>query len=313
VKVLLEGEEEIGSPSMAAFVETHAEKLVADSGLVSDTAFLDRSHPLIINGLRGIVGGEIHVSGPRGDLHSGGYGGTVHNPAQALAEIITALHDESGRVAIPGFYDRVKIPAEDDRRIQNEAGFDLSLWQKLTGLEEPWGEPEYSLAERIGMRPTCEVNGIWGGFQGEGGKTIIPAQAGAKITMRLVHGQDPVEIGQYFIDFVRSIAPPSLTVEVTVEEGGWPVVVPVDREEIKAAVRALGDTFGSEPRIMQGGGSIPIVAEFQRILNLPIVLMGFSWPGNNAHAPNEFHPVEQYHNSIKALIRYYYYLREEAT
>ena len=312
VKVILEGEEEIGSPSMGAFVETHAEKLAADCVLVSDTAFLDRERPLIINGLRGIVGGEIHVSGPRGDLHSGGYGGPVHNPAQALAEIIAALHDESGRVAIPGFYDRVEIPSDADRRVQNEAGFDLPLWQELTGLQQPWGEAGYSLAERTGMRPTCEVNGIWGGFQGEGGKTIIPARAGAKITMRLVPDQDPTEIGRSFVEFVQSTAPPALTVEATVREGSWPVVVPVDRREIKAASRALADTFGLEPRIMRGGGSIPIVAEFQRLLNLPVVLMGFSWPGNNAHAPNEFHPVDQYHKGIETIIRYYYYLREEA-
>ncbi len=308
VKVLIEGEEESGSDNLEAFVKEHTDLLAADSGLVSDTGFMSPDLPMIVYGLRGIVSAEVRVRGPKHDLHSGGYGGTVHNPAQAVAEIICALHNDDGSVAIPGFYDRVRMPDDAERRALNNLPYTLKKWQGETGMEKLWGEPAYTLVERIGARPTCEVNGMWGGFQGEGGKTIIPAEAGVKITMRLVPDQDPDEIGRLFTEYIEQIAPDDLHVEATISEGGWPVITPIDSDEIRAAARAYEQTWGTAPVFMRGGGSIPIVATFQRELDLPVVLMGFSVPDAGAHAPNEYFPVDHFYKGIDAIICYYHNL-----
>ncbi len=310
VKLLFEGEEETGTTELQAFVPENTDLLAADSALVSDTGFMDPSKPLIIYSLRGVVETEVHVTGPVTDLHSGAFGGTVHNPAQALAEIVAALHDENGKITIPGFYDKVRSLTAAEKELMAQRPFELSEWQDLTGLEKPWGEPDYEILERATTRPTCEVNGIWGGFQGDGSKTIIPAEAHAKFTMRLVPDQDPLEIAQLFADYVCDIAPDDLQVQVDIGDGGYPVKVAIDSPEIKAAAQAYERTWGVAPELMPEGGSIPAAAVFSRELDIPIVLMGFSVLGCGAHAPNEWYLVDHFFKGIDAIIHYYHLLSE---
>jgi acetylornithine deacetylase/succinyl-diaminopimelate desuccinylase-like protein len=311
IKLLFEGEEETGTTELQTFVPAHKDLLATDLVLVSDTGFMEPGKPLIIYSLRGVIGVEVHVSGPITDLHSGAFGGTVHNPAQALAEIIVALHDENGKVAIPGFYDKVRPLTTSQKEFMAQRPLELEEWQRLTGLEKPWGEPEYDLIERIAARPTCEVNGIWGGFQGDGSKTIIPAEAHAKFTMRLVPDQDPIEIGQLFAGYINDIAPDDLQVHVELGKGGgYPVVVATDSLEIKAASQAYERVWGLPPDFMPGGGSIPAVAAFSKVLDIPVVLMGFSVSGCGIHAPNEWFLVEHFFKGIDTIIHYYYLLSE---
>ncbi len=304
IRLLFEGEEESGSKNLAAFVIAHRDQLAADSVLVSDTGFIRADLPTIVYSLRGIVGAEVRVTGPKRDLHSGGYGGTVHNPVLALVEMLVRLHNPDGSVAIPGFYDDVRPMTDAEREALQRFPYTLEQWQEETGLVKPWGEPGYSLIERMGRRPTCEINGIFGGFQGEGTKTIIPASAGAKITMRLVSDQSPERIGQLFKDYVLSIAPDDVKVEVQITEGGWPLVTPIESPQIEAAARACQAVWGVRPVFMPGGGSIAVMAVMQQELHIPIVLMGFGVPDSNAHAPNEFFPVEQFYRGIDAVIHY---------
>jgi acetylornithine deacetylase/succinyl-diaminopimelate desuccinylase-like protein len=307
VKIILEGEEEIGSPSLQPFVVGHKDLLAADSGLVSDSRIISPEQPAILYGLRGMLYTQIDVRGPARDLHSGTYGGSVHNPAQAIAEIIAALHDENGHIAIPGFYDSVKPLTEKEREALAKIPYPLEQWQEETGLKKPWGEPEYTMIERMGARPTCEVNGVWGGFQGEGGKTIIAAGAGAKISMRLVPDQDPEVIATLFTDYIRSIAPSSLEVEVTIIAKAHPTIVSLDAPEIKAASRAYETAWGVAPVYTREGGSIPIVATFQQELNMPVVLMGFGL-SDNIHSPNEHFRVDHFVKGIDTVLYYYDYL-----
>ena len=309
VKLIFEGEEEVGSPSLGPFVVANKEKLAADSSLISDGRIVGPDCPSIVYALRGLTYMEIRIRGPKRDLHSGGYGGSVHNPAQALAEIIAALHDEQGRVTIPGFYDRVRPLSEEERAALRKVPYSLEQWQEETGLEKPWGEPEYTLLERITARPTCEVNGIWGGFQGEGSKTVIPAEAGAKISMRLVPDQDPDEIARLFAGYVESLAPDTVTVEVIKHVGGWPAITPIDSPEMRAAARAYEAAWGVAPVFTREGGSIPIVATFQKELNAPAVLMGFGLD-DNVHSPNEHFRLAHFYRGIDTVIHYYYYLVE---
>ncbi len=309
VKLILEGEEEIGSPSLEAFVLRNKELLAADSGLISDGRIISAEQPSIVYALRGMTYMEIRVTGPKRDLHSGSYGGTVYNPAQIVAEIVAALHNEDGSITIPGFYDKV-LPLSDAERVAlSEVPYTLGQWQEETGLEIPWGESDYTLLERIGARPTCEVNGMWGGFQGEGGKTIIPAEAGAKISMRLVPEQDPDEIARLFTEYVTSLAPDTAQLEVIQHTGGWASITPIDCPEIQAAARAYKATWGKDPVFTREGGSIPIVATFQKELGMPVVLMGFGLD-DNVHAPNEHFREEFFYRGIETAIHYYYYLAE---
>ncbi len=307
VKIILEGEEEIGSPNLPSFVIDQKDLLAADSGLVSDSRIVSPEQPSILYGLRGLLYTQVDVRGPIRDLHSGTYGGSVHNPAQAVAEIIAALHDDSGHITIPGFYDSVRPLTPEEREALAKVPYPLVQWQEETGLKEPWGEPEYTVIERMGARPTCEVNGVWGGFQGEGGKTIIPAVAGAKISMRLVPDQDPEEIARLFTDYILSIAPHSLEVEVTVISKGHPAMVSLDAPEIKAASRAYEAAWGVAPVYVREGGSIPIVATFQRELDMPVVLMGFGL-SDNVHSPNEHFRVDHFYKGIDTVLHYYNYL-----
>lgn len=307
VKLLYEGEEEIGSPNLETFVLEHKDLLVADSGLVSDSRILAADTPTILYGLRGMTYMEVIARGPARDLHSGTYGGSVHNPAQVIGEIIAALHDENGTITIPGFYDDVRPVTEDEREALARVPYSLEQWQGETGLAEPWGEAEYTLLERVSARPTCEVNGIYGGFQGKGGKTIIPAMAGAKISMRLVPDQDPDQIAELFSDYVRSIAGDHVELEILNHNNGWWAIADLESPEIQAAAAAYEATWGRSPVFTREGGSIPIVATFQRELGTPVVLMGFGLD-DNIHSPNEHFRVSHFYRGIETVIHYYHRL-----
>jgi acetylornithine deacetylase/succinyl-diaminopimelate desuccinylase-like protein len=307
VKMLFEGEEEIGSPHLEPFVLEHKDLLAADSALVSDSRILDSDTPCILYGLRGLTYMEGIARGPARDLHSGTYGGSVHNPAQVIGEIIAALHDENGRVAIPGFYDDVRPLTDEEREQLARVPYSLEQWQEETGLDKPWGEPEYTLLERVSARPTCDVNGIYGGFQGQGGKTIIPAMAGAKISMRLVPDQDPNRIAELFEDYVRSVAGDHVELEVINHNNGWWAITDLDSAEIQAAAAAYEATWGKRPVFTREGGSIPIVATFQRELGTPVVLMGFGLD-DNIHSPNEHFRIKHFYRGIETVIHYYHRL-----
>lgn len=305
VKVLIEGEEESGSEHLEAFVREHTDLLRADSALISDSSFLVEGQPSIPYSVRGLAAAEVRVRGPKTDLHSGGYGGTVRNPATALATMIAKIHDDQGRIQIPQFYDRVRALSEAERTALRNVPYTLEQWQRETGMTKPWGEPDYTLVERFGARPTCEVNGLWGGFQGEGSKTIIPSEAGAKFTMRLVPDQDPDEITQLFTEFIKSIAPDDLSVEVIVQDNCWPAITELDIPEIEAASHAYQAVWGVPPVFYRGGGSIPIVATLQQVLKTPVLLMGFGYPDAGVHAPNEWFGVDQFRMGIESIIRMY--------
>jgi acetylornithine deacetylase/succinyl-diaminopimelate desuccinylase-like protein len=310
VKIILEGEEEIGSPSLEPFVLANKELLAATSGLVSDSRIISAEQPSIVYGLRGLAYMEIRVKGPKRDLHSGSYGGSVHNPAQVVAEIIAALHDANGRITIPGFYDRVREVSIEERAALARVPYGLEQWREETGLSEPWGEAEYTVVERTTIRPTCEVNGMWGGFQGEGGKTVIPAEAGAKISMRLVPDQDPDEIARLFGQYVRRLAGDKVQLEVLDLHGGWWALTPIDSVEIKAAAQAYEAVWGVPPVYTREGGSIPIVATFQKALGAPVVLMGFGLD-DNIHSPNEHFRLDHFYKGIDVAVRYLYNLSAE--
>jgi acetylornithine deacetylase/succinyl-diaminopimelate desuccinylase-like protein len=308
LKFIFEGEEEIGSRNLDRFVLDHKDLLAADSCVVSDTHILGPDRPSIVYGLRGLVYMQVDVRGPVHDLHSGGYGGSVHNPAQVVAEIICKLHNADASVAIPGFYDDVRPLSEGERAGLAEVPYTLAEWQAETGLDKPWGEADYTLAERIGARPTCEVNGIYGGFAGEGGKTIIPASAGAKISMRLVADQDPDKIAELFTEYVLSIAPDTVRVEVTKHSTGKPALVPLDAPQMRAAAEAYRAVWGVEPVYMRMGGTIPVVAMLQDTLRMPVILMGFGLADDNIHAPDERLRLDQFYKGIDTIIHYYHNL-----
>lgn len=307
VKILLEGEEESGSNEMDPFITANKPLLSADSGVISDGA-MRPGQTLIAYGLRGLVAMEVHVTGPARDLHSGSFGGTVLNPIQALSEILSKLHDETGHVTIPGFYDRVRVLQESERELLARSGYTLTQWQKDTGAWHPWGEPDFTLVERIGARPTCEINGIWGGFQGEGVKTVIPTTAGAKITMRLVPHQDPNEIAQKFSEYIQQLRPQSVEVETVFHSGSWPSLMPIDSPEVQAAARALEETWGKKPVFTLGGGSLPVVAAFQRTMNMSFVLLPLGLD-DNRHSPDEHLGLEYFEKGIETAIRFYYNLK----
>jgi acetylornithine deacetylase/succinyl-diaminopimelate desuccinylase-like protein len=307
VKMFFEGEEEIGSQHLTPFVLANCARLAADSTVISDGQIISPEQPSITYGLRGMAYMEIRVRGPKRDLHSGSYGGSVHNPAQVVAEIIASLHDEKGRITIPGFYDRVVPLSEGERELLSQVPGTLQSWREETGLTEPWGEPGFSLIERVSSRPTCEVNGVWGGFQGKGMKTIIPAEAGAKISMRLVANQDPFEIAELFAAHARRIAPDSVEMEVSRLSAVWPALTPIDSQEMRAASKAYEAVWGVAPVFTRSGGTIPIVAVLQKELQAPTVFMGFGLD-DNIHAPNEHFVVEHFYKGIETIVHYYHNL-----
>jgi acetylornithine deacetylase/succinyl-diaminopimelate desuccinylase-like protein len=309
VVFLVEGEEEVGSPNLGAFLQEHVERLRCDAVMISDTTMFAEGIPCITVGLRGLAYMEIRVQGPAGDLHSGSYGGAVVNPAVALARIIAQLHDENGRVTIPGFYDRVIELTAEQRSAIAALPFEEETLREEVGAPGLGGEAGFGSIERIWARPTLDVNGLLSGYTGEGAKTVLPARAMAKVSMRLVPDQDYKEIERLFIDHVRSLAPAGVTVEAVALHGGQPWFAEPTGPVFDAAKRALARAYGREPVMIREGGSIPIVQSFQRTLNAPVVLIGFGLPGENAHAPNEWMSVENFHVGAEAIAALYEELR----
>jgi acetylornithine deacetylase/succinyl-diaminopimelate desuccinylase-like protein len=305
LRFVFEGEEESTSLHLAGWLAANRHRLGADVALITDTGFFEGNVPAITIGLRGIMYAQIDVSGAPLDLHSGSYGGAVPNPANALASILAALKGDDGVIAIPGFYDDVRELSPADRAAFASLPFDEQAWARGAGVRDLVGEEGYTTLERKGGRPTLDVNGLWGGFTGEGSKTIIPAHAHAKVSCRLVPDQEPDRIFVLLRDHVTRIAPPGVAVEVQHLGAGWPSLTPIDHPATRAAARALEATFGRAPVYIREGGSIPVAASFASILELPVVMMGFTPPDDNAHAPNEWMDLANYETGIRAIARYW--------
>jgi acetylornithine deacetylase/succinyl-diaminopimelate desuccinylase-like protein len=310
VKVLIEGEEEVGGEGIEAYVKEHPEELACDAVLISDSHMFAEGLPAIDVGLRGMVYAELEVRGAAHDLHSGLYGGAVPNAINTLCQIVARLKDEEGRIQVPGFYDDVRPVTPEEREEWAGLPFDEEKFREHeVGSPQLTGEPGYSVLERIGARPTLDANGIWGGFIGEGAKTVIPAVAHCKISMRLVPDQDPQKIWEAFRDYVQSVCPPYATVEVKYIHGAEPVLLSTDSPFMQKASEALGEVFGKRAVFIRGGGSIPIVSLFSKVLDAPSVLMGFGLPDDNLHAPNEKMRLENVYGGIRAAARYLEMLR----
>jgi acetylornithine deacetylase/succinyl-diaminopimelate desuccinylase-like protein len=305
VKFMLEGEEEVGSDHLGDFVNANKEKLSADVILISDTDIINNDTPSITVGLRGMSYMEVEVTGPKRDLHSGMYGGAVANPINVLCEMVASLKDEKGRITIPGFYNKVAALSEEERAALNEIPFDLTEYKKTLDIEEISGEEGYTTLERVSIRPTLDVNGIWGGYIGEGAKTVLPAKASAKISMRLVPDQNHKEIDQLFTKHIKAIAPKTVKVKVTSHHGGQPAVIPPDSVAIQAASEAFAEAWGKKPVLTREGGSIPIVSLFQQELGLNSVLMGFGLKEDAIHSPNESYGVFNYLKGIETITLFY--------
>ena len=305
VKFMIEGEEEVGSSNLGRFVKENRDKLRADVILISDTGMLGNDTPSITTGLRGLSYVEVEVTGPNRDLHSGLYGGAVANPINILCQMIASLHDENNHITIPGFYDNVQELSQEERAEMARAPFSLEKYKKALDLEEVHGEAGYVTMERNSIRPTLDVNGIWGGYTGEGAKTVIPSKAYAKISMRLVPNQSSGEITEKFRRHFESIAPKSVKVVVKPHHGGEPVVTPTDSVAYQAASRAYEETFGVKPVPVRSGGSIPIVAMFKSELGLDSVLMGFGLDSDAIHSPNEHFGVFNYMKGIETIPLFY--------
>lgn len=310
VKFMIEGEEEVGSSNLGRFLEENKEKLKADIVLVSDTSMISMEHPSLETGLRGLAYMEVEVTGPNRDLHSGVYGGAVANPINILCKMIASLHDENNHITIPSFYDKVDELSNEEREALNSAPFDLEEYQDELGVKEVWGEQGYTTLERTGTRPTLDVNGIWGGYTGEGAKTVLPSKAYAKISMRLVPSQSSDEITALFQKHFESIAPANVQVKVSAHHGGEPVVTPTDSVAYKAAAKAIETAFGKTPIPTRGGGSIPIIALFERSLGLKTVLMGFGLDNDNIHSPNEKYDLANYYKGIETIPYFHKYFAE---
>lgn len=301
VKFMIEGEEEVGSENLETFLKGNRERLACDMILVSDTAIISNDTPSITVGLRGLSYVEVEVTGPNRDLHSGVYGGAVANPINILAKMIASLQDENNHITIPGFYDDVVTVSDEERAVMNKAPFDLEAYKQDLNIDSVHGEAGYTSLERTSIRPTLDVNGIWGGYIGEGAKTVLPSKASAKISMRLVPNQDPDKITELFADHFKSIAPPSVKVKVTPHHGGQPVVTPTDTPEYQAGHRAMAKAFGKEPIPVRGGGSIPIVALFEDVLGVKTVLMGFGLDSDAIHSPNEKYGLFNFRKGIETI------------
>jgi len=310
VKFMIEGEEEVGSANLGLFVEANAARLKADVVLISDTSMISMENPSIETGLRGLAYMEVEVTGPNRDLHSGVYGGAVANPITILCQMIASLHDENNHITIPEFYDKVAELTEAEKGALNSAPFDLQDYKKDLAIDAEWGEKGYSTLERTGTRPTLEVNGIWGGYIGEGAKTVLPSKANAKISMRLVPHQTSEEIAAIFERHFKNIAPEFVKVKVTTHHGGEPVVTPTDSVAYRAAEKAIEDSFGKKPIPTRGGGSIPIVALFENVLGIKSVLMGFGLDSDALHSPNEKYDVYNYYKGIETLPLFHKYFAE---
>lgn len=310
VKFMVEGEEEIGSVNLGIFCKENTEKLACDVVLISDTSIIANDTPSITTALRGLSYVEVEVTGPNRDLHSGVYGGGVANPINVLCEMIASLHDENGHITIPGFYDAVEELSMEERKKMAEAPFNEEKYKKSLGIDDVQGEKGYSTEERVSIRPTLDVNGIWGGYIGEGAKTVLPSKAYAKISMRLVPHQISDKITELFTKHIESIAPPSVKAVVTPHHGGAPAVTPTNTPEYKAAHMAMQDTFGKDPIPKREGGSIPIVALFEDVLNAKSVLMGFGLNSDAIHSPNEHYGLFNFYKGIETIPYFYKHYAE---
>jgi acetylornithine deacetylase/succinyl-diaminopimelate desuccinylase-like protein len=307
VKFMIEGEEEVGSSNLGKFCIDNKERLKADVVLISDTSMIANDVPSIDTGLRGLSYVEVEVTGPNRDLHSGVYGGAVANPINILAKMIASLHDDNNHITIPGFYDKVAELDAAERAELNKAPLDMDAYKKDLAISEVWGEKGFTVLERTGIRPTLDVNGIWGGYTGEGAKTVLPSKAYAKISMRLVPHQTSDEITALFKNHFESIAPEGITVVVKPHHGGEPVVTPTDSKAYQAAAKAMEETFGKKPVPTRGGGSIPIVALFEKELGLKSVLMGFGLDSDALHSPNEHYGIFNYLKGIETIPYFFRY------
>ena len=311
IKFVIEGEEEIGSPNLATFVKANKELLKADVILISDTAMISMDTPSIDIGVRGLSYIEIEVTGPNRDLHSGVYGGAVANPITILSKMIAACHDENNHITIPGFYDDVIESTASERAKMAEAPFDENDFKQDLGVANVWGEKGYSTNERTGIRPTLEVNGIWGGYTGEGAKTVLPSKAFAKISCRLVPNQSATIITKKVLNYFKSIAPDNVTITAFEHHGGEPYSTPIDSHEYQSAAKAITTTFGKEPIPVRGGGSIPICSLFEQELGLKIVFMGFGLDSDNLHSPNEKYDIVNFYKGIETIPYFHQFFAEK--
>ena len=307
VKFLFEGEEEIGSPSLPAWIKAHRRLLKADICLVSDTTMISDKVPSINCGMRGLSYLEIKVTGPNKDLHSGHFGGAVANPIQVLCEMIASLIDADGRVTVPGFYDKVVELSRTDRRLLAKAPFDMQEYKEFLDIRDVRGEKGYTTLERTAIRPCLDVCGIWGGYTGEGAKTVLPSEAHAKISMRLVPNQRSTEITRLLSRHLKKIAPKSVRVEITERDGGDGFLIPISSEAYRAASRAVAEVYGIDPVPARGGGSIPILAEVQKILGIDPLLLGFGLERDTIHSPNESYLLKQFFAGMESIAKFYEY------
>ena len=310
VKFMIEGEEEVGSENLETYVKANTAKLKSDVVLISDTSIIANDTPSITTGLRGLAYLEVEVTGPNRDLHSGVYGGAVANPINTLCDMISSLHDKDRKVNIPGFYDDVEIVSDSERAEMAKAPFSLSEYESDLGVNEVLGEKGYSTTERVSIRPTLDVNGIWGGYIGQGAKTVLPSKAYAKISMRLVPNQSSEKITKLFENHFNSIAPKYVKVKVTNLHGGEAAVTPTDTVAYKAASKAMEKTFGKAPIPQRTGGSIPIVTMFERVLNTKSVLFGFGLDSDSIHSPNEHYGLFNYYKGIETIPYFFQYFAE---
>jgi acetylornithine deacetylase/succinyl-diaminopimelate desuccinylase-like protein len=310
IKFIIEGEEEIGSPNLAKFVKEHKDLLKADVILISDTAMLSLDTPSMDVGVRGLSYIEVEITGPNRDLHSGVYGGAVANPITILAKMIASLHDENNHITIPGFYDDVVESSDAERRLMAEAPYDEEEYKKDLGVKALWGEKGYTTNERTGIRPTLEINGIWGGYTAEGAKTVLPSKAHAKISCRLVPNQKSDTITTLLINHLKSIAPPYVDINIKIDHGGEPYMTPIGSKGYKAAAKAIETTFGKQPIPVRGGGSIPICSLFEKELGIKIIFMGFGLDSDNLHSPNEKYDLANYYKGIETIPYFHKYFAE---
>lgn len=313
IKFMIEGEEEVGSSNLGIFIKENKTKLACDVILISDTSMIANDVPSITSGLRGLAYMEVEVTGPNRDLHSGTYGGAVANPINILCKMIASLHDERGHITIDGFYDEVLELSEEERFAMNQAPFQLDSYKKSLDIKNVHGEDGYTTLERASIRPTLDVNGIWGGYTGEGAKTVLPSKAFAKISMRLVPNQSSEQIASLFESYFKKIAPDSVEVKVNAHHGGEPVLTPTNGIEYRAAALAYKKTFGKEPIPARAGGSIPIVALFEEVLGVKTVLMGFGLDSDAIHSPNENFGLFNYYKGIQTLPHFYHFYTELKT
>lgn len=310
IKFLIEGEEEVGSPNLGQFVRDNRSLLKADVILISDSSMLSMENPSLDTGVRGLSYIEVEVTGANRDLHSGTYGGAVANPITILAKMIASCHDENNHITIPGFYDDVAIATKEERELLNKAPYNEQEYKDELGVKELWGEKGYSTYERTGIRPTLELNGIWGGYTGEGAKTVLPSKAYAKISARLVPNQSSEKMTEILLNYFKSIAPASVTVKAELHHGGEPYMTPIDSKGYKAASKAVEKTFGKAPIPVRGGGSIPICSILEKELGIKIVFMGFGLDNDNLHSPNEKYNIENYYKGIETIPYFHKYFAE---